>query len=167
MLGLPEAVWSCLTLQTHCPNCLLDRCGKIKGFRVSYYTKQSEESFLGFPGMHGVEMSSILQRKMFTVHDVTPNKYCPFFDRGGTAESGTAGRNSIHSCKQRVRFRTRACSSTASRARVRDGGLRLTTVSGGPSTTGTQILSSISPRRTGWDGVACGDGSSSARIPHQ
>ena len=46
----------------------------------------------------------------------------------------------------RVRFRTRACSSTASRARVRDGGLRLTTQAGGPSTTGTQNLSSTCPR---------------------
>jgi len=46
----------------------------------------------------------------------------------------------------RVRFRTRTCSSTASRARVRDGGLRLTTVTGGPSTKGTQILSSTCPR---------------------
>ena len=46
----------------------------------------------------------------------------------------------------RVRFRTRASSSTASRARVRDGGLRLTTMAGGPSTTGTQNLSSTSPR---------------------
>ena len=46
----------------------------------------------------------------------------------------------------RVRFRTRACSSTASRASVRDGRLRLTTVTGGPSTTGTQILSSTFPR---------------------
>ena len=43
----------------------------------------------------------------------------------------------------RVRFRTRACSSTASRARIRDGGLRLTTVAGGPTTTGTLILSSF------------------------
>jgi len=43
-------------------------------------------------------------------------------------------------------FRTRACSSTVSRARIRDGGLRLTTVAGGPTTTGTQILSSTFPR---------------------
>jgi len=35
----------------------------------------------------------------------------------------------------RVRFCTRACSSRASRARIRDGGLRLTTVAGGPTTT--------------------------------
>ena len=46
----------------------------------------------------------------------------------------------------RVRFCTRACSSTASQARVREGGLRLTTVTGGPSTTGTQNLSSTCPR---------------------
>ena len=46
----------------------------------------------------------------------------------------------------RVRFRTRSCSSTASRARIRDGGLRLTTQAGGPTTTGTQILSSTCPR---------------------
>ena len=35
-----------------------------------------------------------------------------------------------------------AGSSTASRASIRDGWLRLTTVAGGPTTTGTQILSS-------------------------
>ena len=53
-----------------------------------------------------------------------------------------------HSCapclcrRDWVRFRTRACSSTASRASIRDGRLRLTTLAGGPSTTGTQIFSS-------------------------